>query len=128
MPIRQSPKYKRWLQSEILLVIFGLGLSFLLDPTLFSNPAYAPLWIFPPLVWAVIFLGASSVGFVALYRSSPTLWKVFCNLSVLLLIWVAVARGMAGQSTSTVTYAVLAWAAALRSLGIPSATFTNLKK
>lgn len=128
MPIRQTAKLKRWLQSEILLVIFGLGLSFLLDPSLFDNPAYAPLWIFPPIGWGLIFLAASAVGFAALYQGNASWWKLFCNLSVCLLIWLAVARGLAGQSTSTVTYFVLAWASALRSIGIPSATFTNLKK
>lgn len=128
MPIRQTARLRRWLQSEVLLVIAGLGCSFLLSPQLFDNPTYAPLRFLPAPGWAVVFLGVALVGFVALYQGKPKLWQAFCYLAIFLLIWMAVARGMAGQTTATVTYSVLAWSAALRALGIPSATFTTVKR
>lgn len=128
MPIRKVARFKRWLQSEVLLVIAGLGWCFLLEPGLFANPAYAPLRFLPAAVWAVVFLAIALLGFIALYQGNPKLWQAFCYLAVFLFIWLAVARGMAGQLTATVTYSVLAWSAALRALGIQSATFTTVKR
>ena len=128
MAIRANVRIRRCLQSEVLLVVLGLGLSFLLDPGLFANPSYAPLRFLPAAVWALIFLGVALVGFLALYNGKPHLWQTFCYSAIFLLIWMAIARGLSGQVTATVTYSVLAWSAALRALGISSATFTNLRR
>lgn len=128
MGLRANARLRRCLQSEVLLVILGLGLSFLLDPSLFENPSYAPLRFFPAVAWAMIFLGAALLGCLALYKGDPQLWQGFCYLAIFLLIWMAIARALGGQVTATVTYLVLAWSAMLRALGISSATFTHLRR
>lgn len=128
MPVLKIAKAQRWLQSEILLVVLGLGLVFLLHPELFSDPAYAPLAVLPSTVWAGIFLASATVGFIALYKAKPQLWKGFCVAAVFLLITMAVTRFQTRQVTATVTYSVLAWSATLRAAGIPSATFISSKR
>lgn len=127
MPIRKTAKFKRWLQSEILLIIFGSGISFLIDPDLLKNPSYVPLRFFPALGWAVIFLSVASIGFFALYRGMPALWQVFCYLAIFLFLWMSIARIMVGQVDDSLIFLALAWSSVLRALGIGSATFSVLK-